>query len=254
MRTMSRLAPMLVTIAMPAYDEAPNIERVAAEALDALSASGQHGELLIVDDGSTDGTSALADKIAQRDGRVRVVHHGKNRGFSGAMTTSLREARGEWVFLVPADGQVPMRDLERFLAERADADIVVGVRAFRPDPAGRVLLSRAFHKIAKTLFPVPLTEFSSTFLFRRALVDAMPIRSRPNGASFLPEVLYRASVRKARFKELVIEPRARYGGRAKGARLGNAVRTLLELVRLAPIVRWDELRYSRRQRAGVGAR
>ena len=240
---------MLFTIAMPAYDEAPNLERVAAEALDALTASGQHGELLIVDDGSTDGTSAMADLIAQRDGRVRVLHHGKNRGFSGAMTTSLREARGEWVFLVPADGQVPMRDLLRFLEARSEADIVVGVRAFRPDPVGRVLLSRAFHKIAKTLFPVPLTEFSSTFLFRRALVDAMPIRSRPRGASFLPEVLYRASVRRARFIELIIEPRARYGGRAKGAAIGNAIRTLFELMRLAPVVRWDEFRYARRHRA-----
>ena len=168
--------------------------------------------------------------------------------FSGAMTTSLREGRGEWVFLVPADGQVQMRDIHRFLAARVEADIVVGVRAFRRDAAGRALLSRAFHRIAKTLFPVPLTEFSSTFLFRRALVDAMPIRSRPRGATFLPEVLYRANVRHARFVQLVIEPRARFGGRAKGAQLSVVVRTLFELVRLAPLVRWDELRASRRSR------
>ena len=237
---------MLVTIAMPAYDEAPNLDRVATEALESLAASGVDGELLIVDDGSTDGTDVIADRIAAADARVRVVHHGANRGFSGAMTTSLREARGEWVFLVPADGQIQMRDIHRFLAVRAEADIVVGMRAFRPDPAGRAELSRAFHKIAKALLPVPLAEFSSVFLFRRALVDAMPIRSRPKGASFLPEVLYRANVRGARFVQLVIEPRARFGGRAKGAKLSVAVRTLIELVRLAAVVRWDEFRYARR--------
>ena len=135
-----------------------------------------------------------------------------------------------------------MKDLDRFLTARAEADIVVGVRAHRPEHAGRKMLSRAFHKISKTIFPVPLAEFSSVFLFRRALIDAMPIRSRPRGATFLPEVLFRADQRHARFTQLFIEPRARYAGRAKGAQLSVATRTLLELVRLAPLVRWDELR------------
>ena len=236
---------MLVTIAMPAYDEAPNLEKVAAEALAALAASGVEGELLIVDDGSTDGTAAIADGVAARDGRVRVVRHAANRGFSGAMTTSLRESRGEWVFLVPADGQIDMRELDRFLAARAAADIVVGVRRVRTERVGRVVLSRAFHGIAKLLFPLPLQEFSSVFLFRRALIDAMPIRSRARSATFLPEVLYRAHSRHARLVELVIDPRPRMGGRAKGGQVSVALLTLLELMRLAPLVRWDELRASR---------
>jgi len=236
---------MLVTIAMPAFDEAPNVTAVAGEALEALDASGSDGELLLVDDGSTDGTSALVDEIGAHDARVRVVHHGTNRGFSGAMTTALRQARGEWVFLVPADGQIEMRELSRFLAARNAADIVVGVRRGRTERIGRVLLSRAFHRIAKTLFPLPLEEFSSVFLFRRALIDAMPIRSRPRSATFLPEVLYRANVRRARFVQLGIDPRPRMGGRAKGGQLSVALFTLVELMRLAPLVRWDEMRARR---------
>lgn len=242
---------MLVTIAMPAFDEAPNVATVAAEALAALSATGKDGELLLVDDGSTDGTSTIVDTLAARDARVRVVHHGANRGFSGAMTTALREARGDWVFLVPADGQIDMRELSRFLAASTGADIVVGVRAHRPERIGRVLLSRAFHKIAKTLFPLPLDEFSSVFLFRRSLVDAMPIRSQARSATFLPEVLYRASSRHARFVQLLIEPRARMGGRAKGAQLSVALYTLFELMRLAPLVRWDEWRTRRPVTAAI---
>jgi glycosyltransferase involved in cell wall biosynthesis len=244
---------MLVTVAMPAYDEVDNLERTVRDALDAITATREDGEVLVVDDGSTDGTGPLADRLARSDARVRVAHHRANRGFSGAMTTALRQSRGEWVFLVPADGQVRMSDLPRFLAERTAADVVVGIRAHRPDSARRALLSQAFHKIAKLLFPIPLAEFSAAFLFRRALVDAMPIRSRPGGASFLPEVLYRATVRRARFAQLVIETRPRVAGRAKGARLDVAVRTLLELVRLAPLVRWDEFRDARRARAGEPA-
>ncbi|HYK98771.1 MAG TPA: hypothetical protein VEU77_10320, partial [Candidatus Acidoferrales bacterium] len=98
-------------------------------------------------------------------------------------------------------------------------------------------------------FPLPLEEFSSIFLFRRSLVDAMPIRSRPRGATFLPEILYRANARQARFVELLIDPRPRMGGRAKGAQLLVVLLTLLELVRLAPLVRWDEFRRTRHARA-----
>jgi glycosyltransferase involved in cell wall biosynthesis len=236
---------MLVTIAMPAFDEAPNVKTVARDALAALDAAGSDGELLLIDDGSTDGTSALVDEIAARDERVRVIHHPTNRGFSGAMTTALREAHGEWVFLVPADGQIEMTELSRFLAARTDADVVVGVRRHRTERIGRIVLSRAFHRIAKTLFPLPLEEFSSVFLFRKALVDAMPIRSRPRSATFLPEVLYRASARHARLVQLRIDARPRLGGRAKGGQLSVALLTLVELIRLAPLVRWDELRSRR---------
>jgi glycosyltransferase involved in cell wall biosynthesis len=232
---------MLVTIAMPAYDEAPNLDAVATSALAALSANGADGELLIVDDGSTDGTGAIADALAARDPRVRVLHHATNRGFSGAMTTALRGSLGDWVFLVPADGQLDMDELPRFLGARGDVDIVVGVRRARLDGAQRVLMSRAFHRIAGLLFPLPLAEFSAAFLFRRALIDAMPIRSRPRSATFLPEVLFRAKTRHARFATLDVDWQVRRAGRAKGAQLSVAFLTLVDLVRLAPLVRWDEL-------------
>jgi glycosyltransferase involved in cell wall biosynthesis len=240
---------MLVTIAMIAYDEAPNVKAVSAEALAALTAGSIDGEVLLVDDGSRDGTSEIADSIALREPRFRVLHHGANRGFSGAMSSALRQSRGEWIFLVPADGQVPLHDVGRFLAASAGADIVVGIRSHRPERVGRLLLSRAFHRIAKTLFPLPLEEFSSAFFFRRAILDAMPIRSRPRSAAILPEVLFRAHSRGARFVQLRFEARARQGGTAKGARPSLALLTLLELMRLAPLVRFDEFRHARRTRA-----
>ncbi len=244
---------MKVSISMAAYDEAPNVRSVVAEALEALRIAGVDGEVVLVDDGSRDGTSRIADELAAAEPRVRVIHHGTNRGFSGAMTTALRESRGDWIFLVPADGQVPLADLERFLGASATADIVVGVRSHRPERAGRAILSRAFHTISKTLFPVPLAEFSSVFLFRRSLVASMPIRSRARTATLLPEVLFRASSRGARFAQLVFEPRPRMGGKAKGARPTTILLTLVELFRLAPLVRIDEFTHSRRARARAGA-
>jgi dolichol-phosphate mannosyltransferase len=222
-----------------------NLEQVVAEARAELELVAD-GEVLIVDDGSTDGTGSLADALTARHRDVRVVHHAANAGFSGAMATCFREARGEWVFLAPADGQTRVSEVRRFLAERGGADIVVGIRQGRRDHAGRKALSVAFHLIARALFPLPFPEFSSVFLFRRELLDAMPFRSRPRAATLLPEVLFRASQRGARMVALPVAQYLRRGGRAKGGQLSVALLTLLELVRLAPLVRIDEMRKVRR--------
>lgn len=239
---------MRVTIAIPAFDERSTLEGVVLEACEVLRQlpATDRSEILLVDDGSRDGTAVLADSLAAEHASVRVVHHATNQGFSGAMATCFREARGEWVFLAPADGQTRIAELHRFLARGAEADVVIGVRTSRPDAFHRIVLSRLFHTIARTLFDLPLRQFSSAFLFRRALLEAMPFRSRPRAATLLPEILYRARQRGSRLVELDLPQYPRRGGRAKGGQLSVAVITLLELIRLAPLVRMDELRKVRR--------
>jgi len=233
-----------VTVAIPAYDENTSLAAVVGEARAELVAIGlaSDGEVLIVDDGSTDGTAALADELARSSPNVRVVHHPANRGFSGAMRTCFRESRGDWIFLAPADGQSSMSDLRRFLEASAHADIVIGVRESRADNAGRRFLSRAFHLIARSLLAIPVREFSSILLFRRSLLDSMTLRSRDNGATMLPEVLFRAHARGAVLVTVVVPHFPRRSGQAKGGRLSVVLITLVELVRIAVLVRIDEMR------------
>ncbi|MBI3521643.1 MAG: glycosyltransferase family 2 protein [Chloroflexi bacterium] len=234
---------MKVTIAIPAYDEVGSLASVVDEARAVLSGD---GEVLIVDDGSRDGTAALADTLAASHPKVRVVHHETNRGFSGAMETCFRRSRGDWIFLVPADGQTHVDELARFLTRAADADIVVGVRSHRADRWERKVLSRGFHLVARTLYDLPLREFSSAFLFRRSLLDEMPFRSRPRSATLLPEILFRARRRGARIVELDVPQFPRRAGRAKGGQLSVALITLVELLRLWPLIRLDEARKVKR--------
>lgn len=231
---------MQASIVLPAYDEVMNLERVVEEARAALAAFASDGEILIVDDGSRDGTGALADELADRFANVRAIHHPENRGFSGAMASCFREAAGDWIFLAPADGQMELAELGRFIAASRHADIVIGVRAHRSDGLRRTVFSRGFHLIARTLFDLPLREFSSLFLFRRTALAAMSFRSRPRSATLLPEILFRARRRGDTIAELVVQQHPRRGGRAKGGQLSVAVLTLFELVRLAWIVRLDE--------------
>lgn len=234
---------MQLTVALPAYDEVSDLERVVDEARDATAVFGAgETEILIVDDGSRDGTGELADRIAARRAGVRAIHHERNRGFSGAMLTCFREASGEWVFLAAADGQTDMNDLVRAHAIAQDADVVVGVRRARTEGFARRVLSRAFHLVARLLFALPEREFSSVFLLRRSLLAEMTFRASPRSAALLPEMLFRARRRGARVVTLAVSPRRRRSGRAKGGQLSVALLTLVELIRVAVLARWDERR------------
>lgn len=232
---------MLLTIAIPAYDEVANLGPAVdeARAAAALVAPGD-AEILVVDDGSRDGTAAVADHLAATSDDVRLVRHETNRGFSGAMTTCFREARGDWVFLAPADGQTPMAELVGFFERIGDMDIVVGVRASARSELGRRVLSRGFHLLSRSLFSLPEREFSSAFLFRRSLLATMRFRSRPRSAALLPEILFRARRRGARIAVREIAQRPRWSGRAKGGQLSVALLTLVELFRVAFLARVDE--------------
>jgi len=237
---------MLLTIAIPAYDEVANLGRAVGEAPGAAArvAPGD-AEILVVDDGSRDGTAAVADGLAKSFADVRVVRHATNRGFSGAMTTCFREARGDWVVLVPADGQTPMTEVLGFFERLGDADIVVGVRRTERTELRRRVLSRGFHLIARKLFGLPEREFSSAFLFRGALLRDMRFRATPRSAALLPEILFRARRRGARVAIREVEQRPRWSGRAKGGQLSVALITLSELFRVAFLARIDERRRAR---------
>ena len=241
---------MLLTIAIPAYDEVANLERAVNEAREAASrvAPGDM-EILVVDDGSRDGTAAVADALQTRYPDVRVIRHETNRGFSGAMATCFRESRGDWIFLAPADGQTPMAEVVGFFDDIERTDIVVGVRGTARTEMKRRVLSRGFHLLARRLFVLPEPEFSSAFLFRAALVRDMRFRSRPGSAALLPELLFRARRRGGRITVRVIDQRARWSGRAKGGQLSVALLTLEELLRVALMARLDE-----RWRARTAAR
>jgi dolichol-phosphate mannosyltransferase len=232
---------MLLTIAIPAYDEVANLGPAVDEARAAAArvAPGDT-EILVVDDGSRDGTAAVADGLAIRFPDVRVVRHETNRGFSGAMTTCFREARGDWIFLAPADGQTPIAELVGFFERINDSDIVVGVRSTARTELKRRVLSRGFHVLARRLFNLPEREFSSAFLFRASLLRAMRFRAKPRSAALLPEILFRARRRGARISMREIEQRARWSGRAKGGQISVALLTLAELLRIAFLARIDE--------------
>lgn len=224
-----------LTLAIPAYNEEATLEEVARAALAEAPALAERWELLIVDDASRDSTGAIADRLAAELPGVRAVHHPENRGFGGAQQTVFREAKEPWVTLVPADGQFPAGDLARFLPAAGEADIVLGCRSGRADPAVRRALTWGFGLFTRLALGLPLKDINWVKLYRTELVKDLSIESRRIGVD--AEVIVKASLKGARFQEVKVGYLPRRAGEASSTHLPTVVRTLKELLTV-----WVKLR------------
>ena len=180
------MSPTLSVI-LPAYNEAPHIAEHVARIAACLREAQRSFEILVVDDGSTDGTGAAARGAAARDDVVRVFAHERNLGKGRALATGCEQARGEILVLLDADLEIPPEDVLPLvmLLEREQADVAVGSK-YHPAarlvwPAHRRVLSRLYHLVTALMFRLPLrdTQTGLKAIRRHAARDVVPrLRSR----------------------------------------------------------------------------
>jgi dolichol-phosphate mannosyltransferase len=228
--TIPAAVPRLSVVLM-AYNEAASLEAVAREIHGELDRLGCFYELLVVDDGSSDGSGAIADRLGQSLPGARIVHHPENRGLGEVYRTGFAEARGELLTFFPADGQFPATIIGQYLAAIDEADLILGTLPERHDSlAGRVL-SRAERLLLRALFG-HFPRFQGIVMFRRALLDGMVLASRGRGWTVLMEFILRAKRSGARIKSLLITLRPRASGRSKVNNLRSIVSNLQQILML----------------------
>jgi len=225
---MSEATTQSLTIAIPAYNEAETVEGVAREALKVLAQTGRPHQLLLVDDGSTDGTGEILDRLAATEPAVRVIHHPTNRGFNGAIRTSLCSADTDLVFLAPADGQADLFELPAFLEAIKGCDIAISYRTQRDDPLVRRLGSVVWYAVINALFGLRLKQIASCLLVRTVVLRDIEFETRLDAGNFLPELLYKAKRKGYTFGWVPSVQHARRAGRSKGWNCRHISRTIVE--------------------------
>ena len=162
-----------LSVVMPVYNEEDAVVLALDDVQRHVLSVVPGAELVVVDDGSRDRTGALLDEAAALDPRIRVIHQ-VNRGHGGAILAGLAAARGECVFLIDSDRQIPLdRFPEAWAAITSGRDAVFGVRRRRHDPALRLYLTRVIKRAIAVMFGVQLQDANVPYkLLRRPIWDA----------------------------------------------------------------------------------
>ncbi|MGC8634686.1 MAG: glycosyltransferase family 2 protein [Candidatus Limnocylindrales bacterium] len=219
MTATSRPVPAL-SYFFPAHNEEGNLEALVAEALIALPAMAERYEIIAVDDGSTDATPALADRLAAEHPEVvRAVHHASNRGYGAALRSGFAASRFPVVGFTDGDRQFRVADLQPLL-DRLEApdrpDAVVGYRLRRADPAVRLVYARLYRLALRLFYGLDVRDVDCACkVFRREGLAGVRLES--GGAFLSAELLVKVRARGGRIAEVGVAHYPRTVGRATGA-------------------------------------
>ena len=222
-------------VIIPTYNEAINIRELIPRVL----AQDECLDVLIVDDGSPDGTGKLADEIAAENGRVEVLHRERKLGLGTAYKAGFKwalEREYDLIFEMDADFSHDPKHLRQFLAAIADADLVLGSRYLEGRvtvvnwPMARLVLSYGANIYARIVTGHKLWDATGGFkCFRRKVLEAIDLdRVRSNGYAFQIEMSFRASKKGFRIKEIPIVFVDRIDGTSKMS--GRIVREAIWMV------------------------
>jgi glycosyltransferase involved in cell wall biosynthesis len=221
-----------ISLVLPAYNEADNIEPMIAEATPALEANASEYEIIVVDDGSADETAAVTRRLMETHPHVRLVQHPVNQGCGAAVISGFTGAEKDWIFYTDADRQFVLNELESFVPFMDRADLIAGYRAPRRDPFLRVLYGKGWSMLCTLLFGYTVRDVDCGFkLFRREIIQALAPQIASRGATFSIEWLVRAKRAGYRFVELPVSHRPRVAGSQTGANIHVITRAFRELMR-----------------------
>lgn len=223
--------PMSVSIVLPAFNEAPNIAAAIGEATEAAERLLDEHEIVVVDDGSTDATAGIVERLAAGNGRIRLVRHGRNLGYGEALRSGFRASRLDHVFFTDADLQFDLGELERLLPYAETVDVVAGYRRNRQDAPVRRLMAHGWNLLVRVLFYVPVRDIDCAFkLFDRRVLSEVDIEAV--GAMVNTELMVKLGRSGASIVEVGVTHRPRRAGEARGAHPRVIARALIELLRM----------------------
>jgi len=220
-----------ISVFLPSHNEEPNVERVVRGFLAELALIADDYEVIVVNDGSLDKTGAIADRLANEDSHVKVVHHQMNRGYGGAVISGIRAATQPYVMLADGDGQFDPKEVATLAAFVPEYDVVVGKRIHRADPLMRRINGKAWTMLVRVVLGIGISDIDCGFkLFKREFLDGMELQA--HGAMISTELMARVAGRGAKIKEVGVQHLPRMAGEQSGADFKVIARAFKELFAL----------------------
>ena len=241
----ARLREGGIAFFMPAWNEADNLPRVVGSVHDFFKAIGCPFTIIVVNDGSTDDTRDVTDRLKQRYGQHFEVVHQPNMGYGGALRTGFKHSLGlrhDLIAFFDGDGQFDIADVNLLIKQLIDDDaqLSIGIRSRRADPLRRRLMGRGWHMLSKYLLGYEATDVDCGFkVFTRHTIEKVSPKLRGNHATISPELLIRA--RKAGFNttEVSVKHLPRIAGEQSGANLKVVLSSLAQVFEIRRLIRQE---------------
>ena len=226
------MPPMKLSVIMPVYNEVATISAI----LERVQAVGLVDEIVVVDDGSTDGTRDVLQELAAANPRIRLILHERNQGKGAAVRTGIQQASGDLLLIQDADLEYDPQDYPALLRpiEEGKADVVYGSRFLgaprRVTMFWHMVANKLLTFMTNLLYNSILTDMETGYkVFRREIIQSIPLRS--SRFNFEPEVTAKLLKRKVRIFEVPISFNPREYAEGKKIGLKDAFEAVWTLIR-----------------------
>jgi glycosyltransferase involved in cell wall biosynthesis len=236
--------PAGLSVFFPAYNDSGTIASMVIRAVQAASELTPDFEVIVVNDGSADGTAEILDELARTYPEVRVVHHETNRGYGGALRSGFASATRELVFYTDGDAQYDPAEME-VLWRRfdADVDLVNGYKISRSDPLHRIIIGRVYHHTVKLAFGLTVRDVDCDFrMMRRSIFDKVQLEK--NSGVICLEMMKKITDAGFRIAEVPVHHYHRAYGKSQFFNFGRLFRTAIDVYKLwfALVIRHEHLK------------
>lgn len=226
---------MRISAFFPCFNEEKNLTDLVLSCDKVLRGICDDYEIIIVDDGSTDGTTAVVQELQRQYPKLQYVRHPKNHGYGGAVYTGFKKSRFEYIFFSDGDNQFNLEEIPLLVKKISEADLVTGFRHQRADPLMRHLIAWVYRLAVRIVFGLGITDIDCAFkLFKRSTLQRIDIRNIVSkGALINTEIYARMKKLNMTVIEVPVTHYARLTGKQTGASPKVILRAMLELVSLS---------------------
>lgn len=222
---------MKLSIIMPALNEEANIEEAISDCLKALWIKNIDGEIIVVNDGSTDQTHELIEKVMEKENRVSMIRHDSPMGIGASFWDGTDAAKGDVIIMLPGDNENDPQEILRYYPLLRDVDIVIPF-VFNKHVRGyfRTLLSLIYRFIINTTFSTNLNYTNGTVLYRKSILQELDYRSK--GFFFQTDILIRTIKKGYLFAEVPYRLGIRDTGKSKAMSFPSLYQVIRSYIRL----------------------